>query len=332
MAAQLGAAVSQPPTDGVTRVRWSPGGKLMATSWDQTVRLYDASGIPQCTCTLQAPLLDGCLQDDSTCFVGQLDGSVTRVDLNTQQQVPVGSHGDGVKCTEWLESKGLLATASWDGRLCYWDPRSPAHAGPVLAVTLPGKAYSLTATNSNIIVGTSGRHLVIFNINRLDVPEQQRESSLKYQTRCVAAFSGASSFAVASVEGRVAMEILDPAPEAQDKKYAFKCHRRAENGVDVVFPVNVVAYHPGFGTFATGGGDGVVNIWDGNNKKRLFQISSYPTSIASLAFSPQGNMLAVASSYMFESGQRQAPADEIYIRPVQEGEVKPKPRKTAAPQ
>jgi hypothetical protein len=61
---------------------------------------------------------------------------------------------------------GLLASASWDGRLCYWDPRSPANAGPVLAFTLPGKAYSLTATNSHIIVGTSGRHLMIFNINR----------------------------------------------------------------------------------------------------------------------------------------------------------------------
>jgi hypothetical protein len=35
MASQLGAAVSQPPTDGVTRLRWTPGGKLMATSWDQ---------------------------------------------------------------------------------------------------------------------------------------------------------------------------------------------------------------------------------------------------------------------------------------------------------
>ena len=57
---------------------------------------------------------------------------------------------------------------------------------------------------------------------RLDVAEQQRESSLKYQTRCVAGFSGAESFAVASVEGRVAMEILDPAPTAQEKKYAFK--------------------------------------------------------------------------------------------------------------
>lgn len=51
-----------------------------------------------------------------------------------------------------------------------------------------------------------------------------------------------------------------------------QCHRRTEGGVDVVFPVNAVAYHPGFGTFATGGGDGVVNIWDGNNKKRLFQV------------------------------------------------------------
>lgn len=60
------------------------------------------------------------------------------------------------------------------------------------------------------------------------------------------------------------------------------------------------------------------------------QISSYPTSIASLAFNQQGNMLAVASSYMYEFGQREAPADAIYIRPVQEGEVKPKPRKTAA--
>lgn len=57
---------------------------------------------------------------------------------------------------------------------------------------------------------------------RLDAPEQLRESSLKYQTRCVAAFSGAASFAVASVEGRVAMEILDPSPEAQERKYAFK--------------------------------------------------------------------------------------------------------------
>lgn len=37
-------------------------------------------------------------------------------------------------------------------------------------------------------------------------------------------------------------------------------------------------------TFATGGGDGTVSIWDGFNKRRLVQYPQYPTSIASLAF------------------------------------------------
>ncbi|WIA14224.1 hypothetical protein OEZ85_002763 [Tetradesmus obliquus] len=329
----LGTPVQHPPRDGITRLRWSKGGRLLATSWDATARIYDASGCCQATLRVgEAPILDGCLQDDATAFVGQLDGSVSRLDLITQQRIPIGQHADAVKCTEWLESKGLLATAGWDSTLRYWDPRAPPLSPAVLQVQLPGKAYSLSATNSHIIAATSGRHVHIYSLDRLDVLSQPpRESSLKYQTRCVAAFSGAPSFALGSVEGRVAMEVLDPAPSAQDAKYAFKCHRRNEAGTDVVFPVNCITYHPLFGTFATGGGDGVVNIWDGSNKKRLFQITGYPTSIASMAFSHSGDTLAVASSYMYEFGERQGgPPDEIYIRPVTEAEVKPKPRKAAA--
>lgn len=41
----------------------------------------------------------------------------------------------------------------------------------------------------------------------------------------------------------------------------------------MVYPVHCIVYNQAYGTFATGGGDGVVNIWDGANKKRLFQIS-----------------------------------------------------------
>lgn len=87
-----------------------------------------------------------------------------------------------------------------------------------------------------------------------------------------------------------------------------------------------IAFHPTFGTFATGGGDGVINIWDGANKKRLFQICKYPTSVASLSFSPDGSMLAVAASYAFEYGDKPHPADAIYIRRMQDNEIKPKPK------
>jgi hypothetical protein len=39
-------------------------------------------------------------------------------------------------------------------------------------------------------------------------------------------------------------------------------------------------YDSEYNTFATGGSDGYVNIWDGYNKKRLCQFHRYPTSIA----------------------------------------------------
>ncbi|KAF2586071.1 hypothetical protein F2Q70_00036946 [Brassica cretica] len=82
----------------------------------------------------------------------------------------------------------------------------------------------------------------------------------------------------------------------------------------------------GYGTFATGGCDGFVNIWDGNNKKRLYQYSKYPSSIAALSFSRDGQLLAVASSYTFEEGEKSHEPEAIFVRNVNEIEVKPKPK------
>lgn len=46
----------------------------------------------------------------------------------------------------------------------------------------------------------------------------------------------------------------------------------------------------------------MVNIWDGKNKKRLWQSNPYPTGIAAMAFNHDGTRLAIASSYTFEQG------------------------------
>jgi cell cycle arrest protein BUB3 len=76
----------------------------------------------------------------------------------------------------------------------------------------------------------------------------------------------------------VAVEFFDSNPEIQKKKYAFKCHRSKENSVENIFPVNAIAFHRQYGTFATGGSDGLVNMWDGANKKRLCQFHQYVAS------------------------------------------------------
>ena len=51
-----------------------------------------------------------------------------------------------------------------------------------------------------------------------------------------------------------------------------KSRRRRSRGAGAavqVYPVNALAFHPSYGTFATGGCDGKVIMWDGQNKIRL---------------------------------------------------------------
>ena len=98
----------------------------------------------------------------------------------------------------------------------------------------------------------------------------ERESSLKYQTRCLGFFrlqDDNPGICVGSVEGRVGVEYLDELVDGDNnKKYAFKCHRVN----DVVYPVNALAFHPRYShTFATGGCDGSVVLWDGKHKKKV---------------------------------------------------------------
>ena len=46
---------------------------------------------------------------------------------------------------------------------------------------------------------------------------------------------------------------LTPWLAVQAKRYAYKCHRRTEGGQERVYPVNALAFHPVYGTFASGG-------------------------------------------------------------------------------
>lgn len=83
------------------------------------------------------------------------------------------------------------------------------------------------------------------------------------------------------------------------------------------------------GTFATGGDDGLVSIWDGENRKRIRQLPPYPTSISDVAFSRGGDLLAVASSYTFSEGERDHPNDAIFVRQVDDSDVRPRVKRAA---
>lgn len=89
-----------------------------------------------------------------------------RVDASTSQQQTLGAHAAPIRCAEWLEQKGVLVTAGWDMAMRLWDPRCAPGAANVATAELPGKAYTLGVGGQHLVVGTSGRHVWIYDINK----------------------------------------------------------------------------------------------------------------------------------------------------------------------
>lgn len=135
-------------------------------------------------------------------------------------------------------------------------------------------------------------------------------------------------YATSSIEGRVAVEWFDPSTESQARKYAFKCHRQPDaDGTDIVYPVNALAFHPNFNSFASGGGDGYVALWDAVAKRRIRQYQKYAASIAALCFSSDGKFLAVGVCPGFENEQEDYSGEgqtHVFIRELSETEAKGK--------
>jgi len=239
---------------------------------------------------------------------------------------------------ELTSRAALLISASWDRTLHFYNLSSPS-SSPII-VQLPGKPHALAVSPSRVVVAMTARLLSIYDLPSIaqssasgspspPEPWQQRESSLKFLTRAVACMPNDAGYATSSIEGRVAVEWFDDSPESQARKYAFKCHRQPapDGDGDVVYPVNALAFHPVYGTFASGGGDGTVALWDAGAKRRMKQYQKFPHSVAALAFSADGRYLAVGVCPGFETGQEDYSAEgqtSVFIRELGETEAKGK--------
>ncbi|OAV87346.1 hypothetical protein PTTG_00592 [Puccinia triticina 1-1 BBBD Race 1] len=257
---------------------------------------------------------------------------------NSRPNRVISTHQDAVKCVHYSSEFDILITGSWDRSVMLQDPKASSnkqYPNQICSLTLPNlpaKVYSLDSSKDKLVVAMGNRRIWIWDLAKLSEavekvnqinknpnlaatetvipppPLQERESSLKFMTRLIKCMPPGDGYASGSIEGRVAVDFFDTSAESQAKKYAFKCHRQAIDGVDTIYPVNALAFHPTHGTFATGGGDGIVSIWDSAAKKRLRQLPKYPGSITSLAFNSDGSKLAIGCSVLEEENPANNPA------------------------
>ena len=290
----------------------------------------------------RAPVLDVCFgASDEDFYSAGLDWDVRHINSTTLEQTVLSTHDAGVKSVVYSKEYNLVISASWDATLHVHQ--STGHLSLPAIIPLPSKVFAISITPSKLVVGMASRAFNIYELStlanaaaeaamrpfpaRMEVDlYQRREGSLKFMTRAVATMPTDSGYASSSIEGRVAVEWFDGSTESQSRKYAFKCHRQTVDGVDVVYPVNALAFPPVHGTFASGGGDGVIALWDGFAKRRIRQYPKYGSSIAALAFSADGRYLAVAISPGFEDGKDEMAEGSvnIFIRELGPTEAKGK--------
>ncbi|CAK7228185.1 mitotic spindle checkpoint protein Bub3 [Sporothrix eucalyptigena] len=343
--------VAPPPGDAISALSFAPGTestRLIASCWDRNVYLYDIHGGEGSL--VQAfphpgPVLDVCFgKDDSEAYSAGLDHTVQHVDLSTGALTLLSRHSQGASCIAYSSDHGLVVSGSWDATLHFHDiSKGPANS-ELIEIHLPGKVHALATSPTKVVVAMTARLVHIYDLPTIAAlfasgntdpagikPWQQRESSLKFLTRAVACMPNDAGYATSSIEGRVAVEWFEDSAESQARKYAFKCHRQAapedEGGGDVVFPVNALAFHPRYGTFASGGGDGTVALWDAEAKRRMKQYQKIPNSVWALAFSGNGRYLAMGVAPGFETGQEDysgAGKTQIIVRELSETEAKGK--------
>jgi len=326
------ARLPNSPYDTISRVRFSPtDNNLVVSSWDGHVRVYDSgsgqlAGLHKNGTRGLAVLDCAFLQDATKCVSGGLEKGVVAYDVVAQQPLPLGQHDEAVRCVEFHQASQQVMTSSWDRSLRCWDPRRPG--APTQIVPLGVKAFSMDTCDDKVIVGGADRHVHIFDPRMMGSGApllERRESSLKHQIRSVKVSYDMKSFASSSVEGRVAIEYFDP-EENLRSRYAFKCHRvKDASGTETVYPVNALAFHPGYDTFATGGSDGGVCVWDGAAKKRTWRLTPFDTAVSSLDFSSDGGTMAIGVSYTWDQGEKtSAPAPQVIVRQMEKEEVMPK--------
>lgn len=331
--------LSNPPEDSISDISFSTQADFLSvSSWDNKVRIYEVTPQGQSEGRAmfehQGPVLSTRWSPDGTKVVsGGCDNAARLYDLQSGTPSQVAQHDQPIRSVRFVDIPNtagpMLATASWDKTLKYWDLRQQQ---PVSTVQLPERAYSMDTAKNLLVVGTAERHICIIDLNNPGTIFRQSVSPLKWQTRVIACHPNGEGFSVGSIEGRCGIQYVDTAMN-NSNSFSFKCHRKPVTSPRtevLVYALNSMCYHPGYGTLCTAGADGGINYWDTESKHRLKGFSDAGGIITATAFNRTGNIFAYGISYDWSKGyENNNPQYPITVKfhATNEEDVKPKPRK-----
>ena len=328
--------------------------QLLVSTWSSEIFLYSCHSISHAH---EQPTLDPlnvikssdvpvCMLYESrnpTPYVGSLDGSIRELDFencklgkNIGLEVDESEISGGINNLCGVDNSSIIAS-SFNGKLQVIDTRQqkPRHV-----YNNKRKIFTMDTTDTHLILGLQKNIIEIYDLKKLDTPLETREAGLKYQIKDIKSFPNQEGFALATIDGRVSVDYFSTDPQfLEANRFTFKCHRHPdkETGVDLVYPVNTLAFNKKYGTLFTGGSDGHVCLWDFGKRKRMKNFPEFlsaeeePESVVKMKLNKSDSLLAVATSddnyirkrRLSESESSRTPS-RIYVKCFADGECKAK--------
>lgn len=302
--------------DGISCIRLNPWNSefLAISTWNGFIVIYNINSKTQKSrSNLHCPQLAVEWVAANSYASAGADGIVY---INDDQ---IGYHNSPISSLAFSAKNHILASGSYDGVVKLWNTRTNQF---IFEFSTDDKIYCMAAASPNkIVCGCLENQVFCLDCNTHKY-EFIKTINHGYNTRQIAAYK--SIIATSVVQGRVSIVNL----KDQKDKYAFKAHISESKGKSAfqmndssktIYPVNALCFQPTTNYLATGGTDGVVHIWDIENRIKRQTLNDeekempFETSISSISFSNDGNILAVAVSYCFEQGPIEHPPDRLII-------------------
>lgn len=324
------------PGETIGALAWSRQGcpkTLVCTgSWDKKVCVWElqpgANGTilsqPLAMAESTMPVLGVALSRNGACYYGGVCRTAWQWDLATGAKNQVaGGHEQPIGSIGYAEDEvaaPMLLTGGWDGKVHFWDLRSPT---PARTEEFAGPIVSIDVAQSPMAVIVMPRKTVVFNLATMQrLGECDPNQYIKGVQRVGCALGNKQGFCVGSSCGRFAWT---PIAQTNPETYCQKCHHveRVPNKQFDMYQVNMCT--TAGGTLATGGSDGYVRLWSVGEKKSIIQLPPKPAfanvPVSAGAFNADGTMLAYAMSYDYSLGKGGANAQAprgVFIKPMEQ--------------
>ncbi|XP_072574631.1 WD repeat-containing protein 1 [Paramormyrops kingsleyae] len=272
---------------GVYAVSWSADStQLISASGDKTVKLWDvAANTAVTTFHMGADVLDqqlGCLWQKGHLLSISLSGYINYLDRNNPDRPlrTIKGHSKPIQSLTAHRNEGrpYIYSGSHDGHINIWDAETGDNDG------FSGKGHSNLV--AKMVVNKDGQLVTCSmddTVRFTDLRRKEYSASdllkMDFQPKCIAV--GPGGYALAVCIGQLVL--------MKDKKKCFTLE-------NLGFEPESAALHPGGGTAAVGGADGMVHLFSiqGNTLKDDGKTMEAKGPVTDMAYSNDGAFLAVA--------------------------------------